>query len=324
MELQAELVHAEPGRRVVRVSAHQGSRPLGSALGEGEDAEAAEDRARERLLGRLGGPPPMGSPLARPLEPRMEPPPRMAPAGVASPAGQTQAVPRQGVLSPGLPPQRGSRAAVPRQLAVPPPQGEPPPFAEPPPEEPPPEALSTEALSPEEPPLEELPLEELPPEPPMDPEDWSQELLQLDLQLQRLGWSRDQEGVYLQRAFGHPSRSRLTRWADLTTFLRALEGLAPGQDPATAPTPLLRSDLLQQCDTLLQRLGWDTGMARRFLEHNLAVSSRQQLSDAQLLQFNMLLEESWLAAEPLKSVCEPGFAPAPMTAPATPSSPQRS
>lgn len=130
----------------------------------------------------------------------------------------------------------------------------------------------------------------------MDPEDWSQELLQLDRQLQRLGWARDQEGVYLQRAFGHPSRSRLTRWADLTAFLRALEELEPGADPASAPIPLQRTDLLSQCDTLLERLGWDTLSARRYLEQNLAVSSRQQLSDAQLLQFNMLLEGELIQA----------------------------
>jgi hypothetical protein len=130
----------------------------------------------------------------------------------------------------------------------------------------------------------------------MDPEDWSQELVQIDLQLQRLGWSREQESIFLERAFGHPSRSRLTRWVDLTAFLRALEDLTPPADPALAPVPLLRRDLLAQCDTLLERLAWDTGTARSFLERHLAVSSRQQLSDSQLLEFNMLLEEAWLAA----------------------------
>ena len=129
----------------------------------------------------------------------------------------------------------------------------------------------------------------------MDPEDWSQELVQLDLQLQRLGWGREQEGIYLQRAFGHPSRSRLTRWADLTAFLRALEGLAPNDDPATAPVPLWRRDLLSQGDALLERLGWDAPTARRFLAQELGASSRQQLDDGQLLQFNMLLEEAWMA-----------------------------
>ncbi len=265
MELQAELVHAEPGRRVVRVSALEGGRPLGSALGEAEDAESAEERAIARLRTRL-----------------------VRPEGAAP-------------------------AAAPTPMAAPLPTSSPMPSTHPSPAAPP-----APAQQPPEAPERSAPLE-----PPMDPEDWSQELLQLDRQLQRLGWARDQEGVYLQRAFGHPSRSRLTRWADLTAFLRALEELEPGADPASAPIPLQRGDLLSQCDTLLERLGWDTLSARRFLERHLAVSSRQQLSDAQLLQFNMLLEEAWLEAGAAASVCEPGPAPAVSAATAPQSSPRR-
>jgi hypothetical protein len=260
MELQAELMHAEPGRRVVRVSALEGGRPLGSALGEAEDAETAEERAISRLRARLG---------KQPAAPRQAP----------SPA----------------PPAPAHQQPEPHQVS---PQPE---------------------VNPESP----SPPPTAPQEPPMDPEDWSQELLQLDRQLQRLGWARDQEGVYLQRAFGHPSRSRLTRWADLTAFLRALEELEPGAEPASAPIPLQRGDLLSQCDTLLERLGWDTLTARRFLERHLAVSSRQQLSDAQLLQFNMLLEEAWLEAGAAAPICEPGSAPAASAATAPQSSPRR-
>ncbi|MFM7754339.1 MAG: hypothetical protein ACKO58_08115, partial [Cyanobium sp.] len=49
----------------------------------------------------------------------------------------------------------------------------------------------------------------VPEEPAADPEDWSAELARIDLALKRIGWQRDQEGLYLERAFGHPSRSRL-------------------------------------------------------------------------------------------------------------------
>jgi hypothetical protein len=51
--LKARLVHAEPGQRVVQVSAWQGNSCLGSALGEAADAEAAEERAMARLQERL-------------------------------------------------------------------------------------------------------------------------------------------------------------------------------------------------------------------------------------------------------------------------------
>ncbi|WP_254978203.1 hypothetical protein [Cyanobium sp. ATX 6A2] len=130
-----------------------------------------------------------------------------------------------------------------------------------------------------------------PEEPAPDPEDWSGELAQIDLQLRRIGWQRDQETTYLQRAFGHPSRARITTFANLMAYLQVLQGLASGSDPTQAPVPLRRPELLGQCDQLLAQLGWDAGRGRLFLEQHFALASRQQLSDSQLLQFNMLLEE---------------------------------
>ena len=155
-------------------------------------------------------------------------------------------------------------------------------------------------LAPEgEPPLQTPPIQHSDPveEPPADPEDWSQELAALDLQLRRLGWAREQESIYLQRAFGHPSRSRLTHYSDLRAYLLALEGLERGSDPAVATVPLRRSELLAQGDALLLRLGWSAEQGRAFLGRELQRVSRQQLSDVQLLQFNMLLEGELLAAD---------------------------
>lgn len=131
-------------------------------------------------------------------------------------------------------------------------------------------------------------------EPSPDPEDWSDDLARIDLEVQRLGWSRSQEAVYLERAFGHPSRSRLTRYGDLVAYLQALGGLEPGADPSLGALPLRRRDLLEQCDELLGLLGWDPDQGRLFLELHFQCSSRQHLSDSQLLQFNMQLEEQWI------------------------------
>jgi len=125
-----------------------------------------------------------------------------------------------------------------------------------------------------------------------DPEDWSDELAELDVQLQRIGWDRAQEGAYLQRAFGHPSRNRLTAYADLVSYLRCLRNLPSECDPNSAPVPLRRQDLLAQSEELLQSLRWDAQQGRQLLEQHFQKTSRQQLSDNQLLQFNMLLEEA--------------------------------
>ena len=45
----------------------------------------------------------------------------------------------------------------------------------------------------------------------------------------------EQEGEFLvQRAFGHPSRTRLVNYADVVAYLKALRCLEPGCSPASA------------------------------------------------------------------------------------------
>jgi hypothetical protein len=250
MQLQARLVHAEPGHRVVEVSAQRDGQPLGSALGEGATAEEAEDRALARLQTRLVLP---AAAPAGPSRPKPSPPAPTAPSP-APPRSRPEASPAVAAEPPA--PEEQPQLELPSlpRVAAP--------------------AAETETLQ----------------EPPPDPEDWSSELTQLDLELRRLGWQREQESIYLERAFGHPSRSRLTTYADLQAYLQALQALEPGNNPAAAPVPLRRRDLLAQCDALLAQLQWDAPQGRQFLERHFSAASRQQLSDAQLLQFNMLLE----------------------------------
>ncbi|MFW6730872.1 MAG: hypothetical protein ACODUE_03925 [Synechococcus sp.] len=126
---------------------------------------------------------------------------------------------------------------------------------------------------------------------PTEPDDWSDELQAADRELERLGWDRDRSGLYLERAFGHPSRDRLVLYADLVAWLQALRRLEPGADPLTAPLPLRRPQLLEQGEDHLRRLGWGAAEGRQLLEAEFGVSSRQQLNDADLLRFNQLLEQ---------------------------------
>ncbi len=271
MHVQVRLLHCDGGRRVVLVSARDGDRFLGSALGEAGDAEEAEDRARARLLARLEGPGPTATA------------PQRAPAALTPPPAAEPPAPS---------PKRSVASSEPPLQA--PPEPAPPEPASPEPSPPKP-ASPTAAPSPPAPPAPP-PAPPAPPSPDEDPQDWSAELTHLDLQLRRLGWDRDREAAYLQRCFGHPSRDRITVYADLIAYLQAIETLEPGCDPATAAVPLRRTDLLEQCNLLLQQLGWDGSMGRSFLEKHLGVSSRQQLKDADLLRFNMLLEEETLRA----------------------------
>ena len=275
--IEAHLVHADAGRRVVEVSAWLQGQCLGRCLGEADNAEEAEDRALARLEQRLAAgashapraqqamqaaTPALSAAAEPPARPKAAPPQRMP----ATPSGSSPvpAVQAESTPSPKLTNRQSSGDTA----------GEPTPAA---PQLP---LLGLDHTA-GEPPAEE---------PTPDPEDWSEELAELDVQLKRLGWDRNQEGTYLQRAFGHPSRNRLTAYTDLVAYLRALRGLAGGNNPETAPVPLRRRDLLSQCDQLLTSLGWDPQQGRQLLEHTFQLSSRQQLSDEQLLEFNMLLE----------------------------------
>ena len=274
MELRVQLVHADGQVRVVHVSAYAGEQLLGSALGEAPDAEAAEDRALQRLLARLAAAPVQVTPAS-------------AAAAIPAPvAAKNQSAPAAVASASATPPQPQpvSAAQAPTEHPAAPP-GEPT-------SSPPAPIASTPAPAAAAEPTASEPAVE----PPADPEDWSSELLHLDRELQRLQWGRAEEEVYLQRAFGHPSRNRLTSYADLLAYLRAVEALNVPADPAAAAVPMRRQDLLSQCDALLRQLGWPRERARQFLESQLQVSSRQQLSDQDLLQFNLLLEGELLAA----------------------------
>ena len=138
------------------------------------------------------------------------------------------------------------------------------------------------------------PADNAPSETPTDPDDWSDELTAIDMEIRRIGWSREQEQEYLTRAFSLGSRHKLTRYADLVAYLRQLKLIQANDDASTAPAPIRRGDLLQQGDAMLKQLGWSSDQARTFLQQQLGATSRQQLSDEQLLQFNMLLEEQTL------------------------------
>ena len=77
-------------------------------------------------------------------------------------------------------------------------------------------------------------------------------------------------------------------------YLKRLRELSAESDPQLAAIPLRRSDLVMQGDEILQRLQWNQQQARDFLNRYLQANSRQQLTDEQLLNFNIMLEEQLL------------------------------
>jgi hypothetical protein len=295
MQLQAELVHAEPGQRVVKVSAWDQGALVGSALGEAATAELAEDRAIERLRRRWSPsgaaaharPEPVGAAKAPPQKPAIsavEAEQPLLTLGSGGMSAQSAVVP---VVSQAPLSAPAAQAPVPLQA---PDQASAPPAHEP---SAPADGIPTSTAAPGRATGAPTPEGHSSSEPDVtaDPEDWSDELAQVELELKRLSWGREEEAAYLARAFNHPSRSRLVRYVDLMGYLNALQQLAPGSRPEQAATPLRRRDLLDQSDQLLGQLQWGAAEGRTFLERHFQLNSRQQLNDQQLLQFNMLLED---------------------------------
>ena len=273
MRTHSQLCHVTSDRCVVLVEAYEGTTPLGSALGEGGTAAEAEDQALSRLRSRLA------ASETAPVE-----------TAVNSSSEQSVAVGMQ--MAGTKQPEAIRRVAQSPQTSSDP--AEQPPMTQPPSVQPPsvkPTSAQPTGSADGSTVWESATDPEPPSESPTDPEDWSEELTAIDLELQRVGWDRDSEKIYLERAFGHASRHRLTRFSDLVAYLKRLRDLSAGSDPQHAEIPLRRSDLVAQGDEILKRLDWRQQKAKDFLRHHVKANSRQQLTDEQLLDFNMLLEE---------------------------------
>ena len=254
MQTRAELCHIDTLRCVVRVEAWVEEHLIGSSLGEAATAEEAEDRAMARLRSRWAGENGGGSTPAAPVD-------------AGSNVSSSESISVESKLKPDH--QVAEEAPVePKTTSKAKPTSEP-------------STISSESPT-------------QPSETPTDPEDWSEELTAIDLEIKRIGWTREQEQSYLTRAFGHGRRHKLTRYADLIGYLRQLRLMQTGETPDQAPVPIRRGDLIQQGDQMLNMLKWTSEEARGFLLKQMNASSRQQLSDEQLLEFNMLLEEKMI------------------------------
>ena len=274
MRTHAKLCHVSSDRYVVLVEAFEGTTSLGSALGEGGTAAEAEDQALNRLRLRLG----QGQPQPAPESPAEILVDAAVEASVPLPVTADSAV--DAVAKVSRQPKPIRREPQPIKAATQASEA--------------PQQLTDPGDDVSAAQGGEEPLPQPPSESPTDPEDWSEELTAIDLELQRIGWDRDSEKIYLERAFGHASRHRLTRFSDLVAYLKRLRELSAESDPQLAAIPLRRSDLVMQGDEILQRLQWNQQQARDFLNRHLQANSRQQLTDEQLLNFNIMLEEQLL------------------------------
>ncbi len=257
---RVRLVHAELGARVVEASCEEGGQLLAMAFGEADTTEVAEDRARRRATEMLLAPPPTPAPPFSAEADQAGAPDEQFPPPPPSPTP---------VDEPGSPADMGESDGV---------SGQP-------------------AISPTPTPAPPSPQHSSPSQEVSEPADWSDDLSLVEVQLDRLGWDRNQESVYLERCFGHMERSSITRYQDLRLYIDALQMLSPPADPCMAPLPdplqqplPPRELLMETSNTVLRQLGWTTQQGRAFLERHFGHTSRQSLSDEQLMRFNQQLD----------------------------------
>ena len=116
-----------------------------------------------------------------------------------------------------------------------------------------------------------------------EPCDWSNELTEIDLEIKRLKWTRDDEIDFLVEKLGYNNRNKITEYSEILNYLNLLKTT---ENPDKSKEAKLNvSSLLEQSDTLLRDLSWDHIKGREYLKKEFNVSTRKELNENQLILF---------------------------------------
>ena len=121
------------------------------------------------------------------------------------------------------------------------------------------------------------------------PNDWTEILTAIDLEMKRLGWGKTEEAVYLEKLFNCKNRNRITDYNSITLLLDMLKRLRSGDTPDILVEKEERNLLINKGDQFIKKLGWNNDQARNFLENELKCRSRNSMQTVQLRDFNRLL-----------------------------------
>ena len=116
-----------------------------------------------------------------------------------------------------------------------------------------------------------------------DPNDWSNELIAIDAEIERLKWSRDDEINFLEKTLGYNNRNKITSYADIVKYLSLLKKTdIPNQFKVSNGN---LNTLIEESDIILRDLSWDHKQGREFLQKEFNVLTRKELSETQLVSF---------------------------------------
>ncbi len=116
-----------------------------------------------------------------------------------------------------------------------------------------------------------------------EPSDWSNELTAIDLEIQRLKWSRDEENSFLDKTLGFKNRNKITNYRDILKYLNLLKKTDNQKESKLVNRNI--NTLIEESDTILRDLSWDHNQGRDYLQKEFDVSTRKELSEKQLISF---------------------------------------
>ena len=116
-----------------------------------------------------------------------------------------------------------------------------------------------------------------------DPTDWSKELAEIDIEIKKLNWTRDNESLYISKEYGYSNRQNITNYKELTSYLEKLKEL--NNQTTNKLTEHSKESLILESDTLLNELSWDYTKGREYIQNEFNVSTRKDLSQDQLTLF---------------------------------------
>ncbi len=130
--------------------------------------------------------------------------------------------------------------------------------------------------------------------------DWSDEISDVDNELERIGWSRNEEQIIMQKTIGYLNRSRITEINELIMFRDILKMINKNEDINSIDNIFNTNKLINDSSYKIKLLNWDKQQSINFLKSNFNEVSRNKLSLKQLISFNLLLDKE-IAREGIKT-----------------------
>ena len=121
--------------------------------------------------------------------------------------------------------------------------------------------------------------------------DWSNELNEIEMQLRRLNWNKEDEMKIIKYIFGYDNKNRITDYSQIKVLLSELKSIDKDTTSQEHVDSISKDNLILKSSMLLEILGWSPNKGREYINNQFNVLSRAELNCEQLLSFNNSLKK---------------------------------